>query len=127
MRILIIDDEQEILEYYQKLIKPTGHKLITTRNPLEALEICRKESFDLVMTDYRMPEMNGLEFLKKVKQVNSKLRVLIFTAYKEDGMVKEAGIGSAYAFLEKPVTLAELLYVLHIIEQEILKESLQLR
>jgi CheY-like chemotaxis protein len=78
-RILIVDDELTILELTSLILQPLGIGIQTARNPLVALDMVRLQSFDLIITDLWMPEMNGLEFARAVKAINPECKLVLLT------------------------------------------------
>src|SRR5690554_267110 len=79
--ILVIDDDVLITRLYQKIINPTGAEIFVFNNPKEALNLALKRKFDLIVIDYRMPEMSGVGFLKALKNKNITVpKMIICTA-----------------------------------------------
>jgi DNA-binding NtrC family response regulator len=125
MRILIVDDEKDCLDDIAQMLELSDFKVNTTTSPIEALQIYEKFRFDCVLTDMRMPEMNGLELLKKIKSYDPKANVIILTAYGDLETAIEAINSKVYAFFSKPVDFKELVLTLRQIENEIDKEKLK--
>ena len=125
-RILVVDDEKTIcLLLAQRLFKE-GYICATANNGKEALNHFYKDDLSLMITDIRMPEMDGMELLKNVKTMNSKMMVIIMTAYGEVDLVVEAMRLGANDFLIKPVDLDLLvLSVKKVLEKKRLEEELQ--
>ena len=104
-RILIVDDEEMIcLLLAQRLFKE-GYICATANNGKEALNHFYKDDLSLIITDIKMPEMDGMELLKNVKTIKPKMMVIIMTAYAEVDLVVEAMRLGANDFLIKPVDL----------------------
>lgn len=81
-RILSVDDEESILKCIKRALGQKGYEVITSTNPLEALEIMKKENLDLVTLDVRMPRLNGLEVYQALKNSRKDtVPVLFLTAY----------------------------------------------
>jgi DNA-binding NtrC family response regulator len=104
-RILIIDDEEEICSVLARRFTKEGYSSITANNGREAMNHFYKERFSLVLCDIKMPEMNGMEFLKNVKAVNPNIMVIMMTAFPEIDRVVEAMRLGACDFILKPVDL----------------------
>jgi len=83
-RVLIVDDEVIFLNVIPRLFRSQGWDLITSNKPLEAAERLRGETFDLLITDYRMPNMTGLELIEVGIKANPQLRVIIITGNEHD-------------------------------------------
>ena len=82
-KILVADDEMAIRLLYSEELKEEGYEVFTASNGLEALEIVEKEPLDLVILDIKMPEMDGIEALRQIKEKKPNLPVLLSTAYGE--------------------------------------------
>jgi two-component system response regulator AtoC len=124
MNILAVDDEAPIRDMIKKgLSQMGGYNVEIAQNGLEAIEKIEKEVFDLVLTDLKMPEMDGLELLKTIKGIRPEVMVILMTAYGSIETAVEAMRLGANDYITKPIDLNELL--LHISKAQ--KESLLLR
>jgi len=114
-RLLIVDDEEELLwsiaEFLNK--KDDLFEIEFARNGEEAKDQLAKKSFDLVITDIRMPEMDGLKLLDEIKKVYRDTKVIVMTAYGSN--LKELAIAKgAIHFVKKPFSFPEFrLLVIH--------------
>jgi CheY-like chemotaxis protein len=81
-KVLVVDDEQNIRELYKEEIEEMGYEVTLAHDGIEALALLDKATFDLVTLDMRMPDMDGIETLRKMKEKNSALPVIICTAYE---------------------------------------------
>ncbi|MBW2091802.1 MAG: response regulator [Deltaproteobacteria bacterium] len=79
MKLLIVDDEQEIVNMLERIFSLEGYTVATTTRPLEALQLMRDESFDLILTDIKMPDMDGFELLRELKKLNPLAGVVLTT------------------------------------------------
>ncbi|PIE33838.1 two-component system response regulator [candidate division KSB3 bacterium] len=80
--ILIVDDEKHILFLYEEEFRDEGYSVLTASNGLEALDVTEKHpEIDLIILDIKMPEMDGPEFLRRIRQFNQDLPILLSTAY----------------------------------------------
>jgi len=80
-KILIVDDEQHILDALEAAFLTTDLDIYTTDNPITALEMIKETHFHVVITDLAMPQMDGLELLRKIKEFNSFIQVIVITGY----------------------------------------------
>jgi len=101
-RILVVDDEENIREILTAVLEAAGAKVHAAPDALHALEIVREENLDLVISDIRMPGMDGLEFMSKVKEEQPWLPFLLITAHGSMDTVIQAMRLGAGDFLTKP-------------------------
>ena len=85
MKVLFVDDQVELLEIYEEEISYHFPELVikTAINGEEALALCKKNSFDIVFTDGKMPVMDGVEFAKQLKQINYATHLVVITGHHE--------------------------------------------
>jgi len=81
LSILIVDDEEDILNVLKLILTKEGYQVDTALDGKQALQLFRKNSYDIVLTDLRMPEMDGIELLERIKEIRPETEVLIMTAY----------------------------------------------
>lgn len=108
-KILLVDDEQNVLNALKRELK--GHfEIGSFDNPLDALECCRTEKFDLVIADYKMPQMNGLEFLKQFGALQPDAARLVLSGEADiDALIRTINETHIYRFIAKPWDRIELL------------------
>jgi len=107
IRILSIDDDILVRESLKILFERAGLTTTVVASGKEALGVIDKESFDLIVTDVRMPEMNGIETLKAIRSTREKLGLnpipeIVITAYADEGAFAEAKKMGVKAFIQKP-------------------------
>lgn len=127
--ILIVDDEPGILSSVSKILEDEGYQVMTARGGTEALKMIAAEPPDLVLLDIWMPEMDGLETLKKVREQAPKFQVMMMSGHGSiETAVKAIKLG-AYDYIEKPLSLDNImLRVRHALDQRRLEEeNLKLR
>jgi len=105
-RILVVDDEESIRLLYEIELREEGYDVITASDAEEALEILEKYDLDLITLDIRLPGMNGIEFLRKVKDKKRDLPVLMCTAY--DDYKQDFAVWASDAYIVKTSDLTEL-------------------
>lgn len=123
MRILVVDDDPVTLKNLRRLLEKSGYEVSTFSNPVRACEEFKKASFDLLITDLRMPHMDGLSLLEEVQRAALGIEVILMTGYASlDGAV-EATKRGAYYYLAKPFTPDQLRAVVReALEQKALRE-----
>jgi DNA-binding NtrC family response regulator len=102
-KILVVDDEESNLIAMQKILEQEAYQAVTAKQAAAALTLFRKQSFDLVLTDLRMPGVSGLELLRAIRKENSTIPVIVLTAYGTVTDAVEAMKLGALDFLAKPL------------------------
>lgn len=105
--ILIVDDEPGIRRFARTLLTANGYSVVEASNAAVALSLCERhiDTIRLLLTDFRMPGLNGAELVTRVMSRHPKIKVLFMTGFAAD-LVSEAGFG--VSFLAKPFTEREL-------------------
>ena len=93
-RILIVDDNSMGLAARRSVLEELGHKVYTCGAPQEALELCAKQRFDVVVTDYKMPKMNGLEFIERLKKHHPSVAVILISGFTDTLGLNESNTGA---------------------------------
>lgn len=107
-RILLVDDEPNVLKSLSRLLK--DYRVITFNSAEEALTAARKMSFDLVISDYKMPGMNGVEFLTFFKAIQPSAIRMIITAYADlDAIQYAVNEAEIFRFINKPWNPVEIM------------------
>ena len=127
--ILIVDDEKNYLLVLSAVLEEEGYEVLTTLSGSEALEIKKTSDIDLVLTDMKMPEMNGIELLENIKKNDPDLPVIMMTAHGTVDKAVEAMQKGAYSYILKPFDNERLiLYVKKAIAMyQVVKENRRLR
>ncbi|MGK0291198.1 MAG: DNA-binding NtrC family response regulator [bacterium] len=112
IEVVVVDDEKSQTDLLSSFLKSNGYKVTATQNPKEALIFIREKNVDLVITDFRMPELTGLELLKEVRSINPDIAVIMLSAYGDISTAVEVMKSGADEYLAKPVNLKELLRLL---------------
>ena len=105
MKILVVDDEKNIRRTLTSILEDEGYKVISTENGEEALEILLNEIIDLVFLDVKLPGMDGIEILKRVRKDYPNLDVIMISGHSTIKTAVQAVKLGAYDFLEKPLSL----------------------
>ena len=107
-KILIIDDDEGLLHFLTRFFTRKEYQVQACNSAQKALDLITEESFDLILLDYKMPELNGLEALKQIKNFQVKTPVIIMTAYGTTETAIDAMRLGAYDYLVKPFDRKEL-------------------
>ncbi len=128
-RILIIDDEENMLHMLKTILSKEGYEIITAGNGIEGLEKIETNLFDTILCDLRMPEMDGLSFLKTVKVKNTDSTIIMMSAYGTIDLAVEAMKQGAYDYISKPFKPDEIILTLKKAEERerLRKENILLK
>ncbi len=93
-RILLLDDNSFGLSARRSVLEELGHKVMTSGAPLEALELCGRQRFDVVVTDYKMPKMNGVEFITRLRKQHPSMSVILISGFTDTLGLNEENTGA---------------------------------
>jgi DNA-binding NtrC family response regulator len=103
LRVLVVDDDKRVCDLLADLLTPDGCEVVAINNPEDGLEKLRqKESFHILILDLRMPEMNGIELLDKIRRIDRDVAVIILTAYPSLESATDAINLDVSAYMQKP-------------------------
>ncbi len=108
-KILMIDDDKSFLNIYSRIIASNGYYVQAKSNIREAMELLDKENFNIVILDVVMPEMNGVDLLKKIKEKNSEQLVMMLTGEGSIAGAVESMENGAYTYMIKPFEIDQLI------------------
>lgn len=107
-KLLIVDDQYGIRILLNEVFQREGYTIFQAANGVQALEIVQKHQPDLVLLDMKIPGMDGIEILKRIKAMNQQIKVIIMTAYGELDMIQETKELGAIMHFAKPFDIDEL-------------------
>jgi two-component system, response regulator, stage 0 sporulation protein F len=107
-KILIVDDQYGIRILLNEVLQREGYDTYQAANGLQALDIVKDNVPDLILLDMKIPGMDGIEILKRVKALHSDMKVIIMTAYGELDMIQEAIDLGAITHFSKPFDISEI-------------------
>lgn len=110
--VLVVDDNEGLLETFYLILKRRGYNVETADNGASALEKYRKNHFDVTLMDIVMPQMNGVEAFRQIREYDPGARVILMTAYYDDEEIRSALEEGAYKAINKPVDIAQLMDML---------------
>lgn len=108
-KILIVDDQFGIRILLNEIFQKAGYTTFQAANGAQALAVVKKEKPGLVILDMKIPGMDGLEILKRIKKDHEEIKVIIMTAYGELDMIQEAMDVGAVTYFSKPFDIDELM------------------
>ncbi|MBM7618673.1 response regulator [Bacillus haimaensis] len=107
-KLLIVDDQYGIRILLNEVFQKEGYQTFQAANGYQALDIVEKHSPDLVLLDMKIPGMDGIEILKRLKAINADIQVIIMTAYGELDMIQESKDLGAITHFAKPFDIDEI-------------------
>jgi two-component system response regulator AtoC len=111
LNILIADDEESLRYSLGSILKIRGYNVTLVEDGLKAVEAVKNGNFDVAFLDIRMPEMNGVDAFKEIKEFNKKIIVVIMTAYALTDLMEKAE-KEAFLIIDKPFDIDKILRVL---------------
>ena len=129
IRILVVDDEQIMRDSLSDWLRLDGYEVEAVEDGYKALEKVKKESWDVLFVDLKMPRMDGIEVMQKVKEINKDIPVIIITAYATVDTAVKAMKEGAYEYIVKPFNPEEISIIIRniVVHQSLVKENIFLR
>jgi DNA-binding response OmpR family regulator len=109
--ILVVDDEEMLRNLLSKILEKEGYRVLLAESGQKAMEVLADDSVDIVLTDVKMPRMDGFEFLKTVKREYSQTGVIVMTAFGDAYTVRDALLLGADEYITKPFKSFEIVMV----------------
>jgi len=107
-KILVLDDDKGMREFLEIMLGREGYDVTSAFDGEKALNLCKKVPFDLILTDLKMPRMDGIEFLKRVKDISPEAMIILMTAYASGETAVSAMKEGAYDYIEKNFDIEDL-------------------
>jgi DNA-binding response OmpR family regulator len=106
-RVLVIDDDEMVLALVQRILSLEGFETLTTADGPQGLALFKERHPDIILLDLALPGMNGLEVLRKIRQLDEKAKVIVVTGSGSDDSAEVALRYGACDFVRKPVDYAD--------------------
>ncbi|MGB8212425.1 MAG: response regulator [Anaerolineales bacterium] len=113
LRILVVDDDRRMTRTLADILSMSGHLPVEAASGAEALELARKQPFDCVLTDVRMPGMDGVELHRQLRQSLPGLPVMLMTAYASDEIIRKGLEEGVVGVFDKPLDINSMLGFFH--------------
>ena len=123
IEILVIDDEQIVGERLKASLEKDGYALETYTDPVTALDRIKEKVFDVVVTDIRMDNLDGIKVLEEVRKMSHRTKVIIITGYATLEIAREALTKGAFDFIAKPFKLKEIRQAIQKADEALQMES----
>jgi DNA-binding NtrC family response regulator len=111
--ILVVDDNQDLLNTFAMILKRRGYSVQTAVNGVNAIDKFKDQTFDVTLMDIVMPEMNGVDAFKKIKEIQPGAPVILMTAYSDEELLQSAREEGAHQIIHKPIKIDELLTLIN--------------
>lgn len=111
-RVLLADDEEDLRETLADLLAHVGYRVTTADSGASAVAAARAHGFDLLLTDLRMPDMDGAETITAIKQIDPTIRVIVITGYSSEEVAADCRRRGADEIVPKPFDIKELLRIM---------------
>jgi DNA-binding response OmpR family regulator len=111
-KILIVEDDVVFCKLLTRFLSKNNFEVMDAQNGKDALELMELNDFELAILDYRLPDINGLEILKKLKDQKHASKVILITRYGDEEVADQAIVNGADAFITKPINPTDLLSVI---------------
>jgi DNA-binding NtrC family response regulator len=109
LAILVVDDNEDLLETFSLILKRRGFHVETAGNGATAVNRYKEHAFDVTLMDIVMPEMNGVEAFRKIKEMDPEASVILMTAYSEEDLIEIAKKEGARKVINKPIRIDQLI------------------
>ena len=101
-KILVIDDEKDLCFLFKKILTPEGYTVFTAGNGYDGIKINQKSDPDIILLDLKMPGIDGIETLRRIRKKDSSVIVIIITGYGDAETIREAEDLNVYEYMSKP-------------------------
>jgi DNA-binding NtrC family response regulator len=107
--ILVVDDNQDLLETFAMILKRRGYHVQTASNGSTAVDKFKEHNFDVTLMDIVMPEMNGVDASKKIKEIQPEAPIILMTAYTDEELIQNAKDEGVCRIIHKPIHIDQLI------------------
>lgn len=108
IKILVVDDDAVILELISKILAQNGYEVILAPDGFEALNLLEQNKIDIVITDMKMPNMDGMELIDLIKKSYPGMKIIVMTAFEDIYTIKDAIMKGADEYITKPFNSYEI-------------------
>lgn len=109
LAILVVDDNEDLLETFSLILKRRGFHVETAGDGVAAVNRYKERDFDVTLMDIVMPEMNGVEAFRKIREMDPDASVILMTAYSEEELIQIARSEGAHQVINKPIRIDQLI------------------
>ncbi len=113
LTILVVDDNEDLLETFAMILKRRGFSVETAGNGASAVDKFKEQDFDVTLMDIVMPEMNGVEAFRKIKEMQPDASIILMTAYSDEDLIKTAKNEGVHRVINKPIRIDKLIELIN--------------
>ena len=113
-RILLVDDDELILESFEMIFEDLGYEVVTRSDSVQGVETALGSDFDLILSDIRMPGVNGAQVIERILAGKPGAKIYVLTAYPGDPIVQAAFDAGALGLMKKPFDVGKILDLLKV-------------
>jgi two-component system response regulator HydG len=118
LTVLVVDDNEDLLETFAKILKRRGFSVETAENGQDAVAKYKKNAYDVTLMDIIMPEMNGVEAFRRIKETNPDAPIILMTAYSDEALLQAARREGIRHIVHKPIKVEQLINLISDVAKE---------
>jgi CheY-like chemotaxis protein len=111
-KIMLIDDDEWIRDSLSLFFESEGCELLALETAEEGVQVCEKQPYDIIIADYKLPGMSGLEFFERIKALGTPVGKILITAFGSEEVISKAGAIGIVNIIEKPLTTTTIVEIL---------------
>jgi len=111
--ILVVDDNEALLETFAMILKRRGYEVQTACDGIAAVDKFKAQNFDITLMDIVMPEMNGVDAFKKIREIQPEASIILMTAYSDEELIRAAADKGVTLIIQKPIRIDSLIKLIN--------------
>jgi CheY-like chemotaxis protein len=111
--ILVVDDNEDLLETFAMILKRRGYEVQTACDGVDAVDKFKEQNFDVTLMDIVMPEMNGVDAFKKIREIQPEASIILMTAYSDEELMQTAKEEGVQLIIQKPIRIDKLIEMIN--------------
>ncbi len=120
IKVLVVDDHHGMLHTLTDILKDEDYQVAAAESGIAAIDLCQQNEFDVILMDVKMPGLNGVETLRRIKDYITNTRVIMMSAYSVDELKQESIQAGAIAFLQKPIDIGAVIKIIEQVKQPLI-------
>lgn len=111
--ILVVDDNEDLVETFAMILKRRGYEVQTACDGVTAVDKFKEQNFDVTLMDIVMPEMNGVDAFKKIREIQPDASIILMTAYSDEELLQTAREEGITLIIQKPIRIDKLMELIN--------------